>query len=659
MTLSLQTLSTSPGRATIPSALGPLRFLMPSDETACTSSLHHIYHITSLTPSYSLSLVEDLVPTLLLFFHLHFLSVYALLLDLQSQTPNETRQAGTDRSRDDTVASTTGTIFTKDDLKILPTLIGSSNYPIWANRMQAFFTHKKLWDTVIRNPGANPNARTRELLSETAHILVQKIGDRIYNGIVTPERMLNGHEIWMKIKRVYGTSTAHNVTRALTRWQNLRFDGNLNTFVEQVESCLEQFDAISHVQGEGAICGAIIAKISVKRGGLTDSLIMNDQLMGSSELLIEKLKDLANHDEFTHKNNHSERSITALSNHARTRPITCKNGVHNPNAAHPESKCWSLHPEQRPVRRINNRHANNSSGANSNLTTRISDPSSEYDKPAFANYTIAQSFSTQVTHLKPVIDTGASHHMFNDEKFFLDSSPCHIPISTGHGSDGLVAEQTGTAAVIQDSGKIVLLEGALYVPNLTRNLISLGKLIRNSVLIEKVGGSHVVNIDDAIRFTCSMINGVLEVHSHIGPVSAHYAAISLATHSAPTTPFRTWHSRLGHASFARIRAAVPNEKLEITGHCDPCMKGKLTRLPFRGHFDPTQVPLQVIHGDIVGPITPSTNSGKRYFLTLVDQHTGYISVTLLKQKSEAMDAFLAFKIFFEKQNWPLHQKANH
>ncbi|PLW37602.1 hypothetical protein PCASD_09028 [Puccinia coronata f. sp. avenae] len=108
-------------------------------------------------------------------------------------------------------------------------------------------------------------------------------------------------------------------------------------------------------------------------------------------------------------------------------------------------------------------------------------------------------------------------------------------------------------------------------------------------------------------------------------------------------------NRLGHASFARIKAAVPNEKLETTGHCDPCMKGKLTQLPFRGHFDPTQVPLQVIHGDIVGPITPSTNSGKCYFLTLVDQHTGYISVTLLKQKSEAMNTFLAFKIFFEKQ----------
>jgi hypothetical protein len=176
--------------------------------------------------------------------------------------------------------------------RLTPTLISSSNYPIWANRMQAFLTHKKLWDTVHRHPGNNPNVRARELLSKTAHILMQKIGDRRYNGIVPPNRMTNGHEIWSKIKQVYGTSTAHNITRALTRWKNLRFDGNLTSFIEQVELCLEQFNSISHVQGEGAICGTIIAKLSAKRGGLTNSLIMNDLLMGNSELLIEKLKDL-------------------------------------------------------------------------------------------------------------------------------------------------------------------------------------------------------------------------------------------------------------------------------------------------------------------------------------------------------------------------------
>jgi hypothetical protein len=129
----------------------------------------------------------------------------------------------------------------------------------------------------------------------------------------------------------------------------------MGTFVDQIESCLAQFDAISHVQGEGAICGAIIAKLSAKRGGLTNSLIMNNLLMGSLELLLEKLKDLSNHDDYTHKDNHMEKSIMALRNHARTQPVTCKNGVHNPNAAHPELKCWALHPDQRPVQRFNNR----------------------------------------------------------------------------------------------------------------------------------------------------------------------------------------------------------------------------------------------------------------------------------------------------------------
>ncbi|PLW35586.1 hypothetical protein PCASD_18869 [Puccinia coronata f. sp. avenae] len=50
MTPSSQMLSTSPGQATIPPALGPLRFLMPSDETACTSCSHSHSYPTIITP---------------------------------------------------------------------------------------------------------------------------------------------------------------------------------------------------------------------------------------------------------------------------------------------------------------------------------------------------------------------------------------------------------------------------------------------------------------------------------------------------------------------------------------------------------------------------------------------------------------------------------
>jgi hypothetical protein len=79
------------------------------------------------------------------------------------------------------------------------------------------------------------------------------------------------------------------------------------------------------------------------------------------------------------------------------------------------------------------------------------------------------------------------------------------------------------------------------------------------------------------------------------------------------------------------------------------MKGKVSRILFKSHFDATEHPLQVVHSDLVGPITPSTNSGACNFITLVDQHTGFISVTLLKKKSEATEAILDFKTFYEKQ----------
>jgi hypothetical protein len=85
--------------------------------------------------------------------------------------------------------------------------------------------------------------------------------------------------------------------------------------------------------------------------------------------------------------------------------------------------------------------------------------------------------------------------------------------------------------------------------------------------------------------------------------------------------FMKWHQRFGHASTPRIREIIDRKhELSIKESCGACSKGKMIKLPFKGHFTPTLHPMEVVHGDIVGPITPATNGGCRYFLTLVDQH---------------------------------------
>jgi transposase InsO family protein len=126
--------------------------------------------------------------------------------------------------------------------------------------------------------------------------------------------------------------------------------------------------------------------------------------------------------------------------------------------------------------------------------------------------------------------------------------------------------------------------------------------------------------------------------------------VALNMQPPPTVSLlQKWHARLGHASLARIKVAINDPSLNGVLTCDACLAGKMTCAPFKSHFTATTAALEVVHGDLVGPITPATNGGCRYFLTLVDQHTGYIHISLLKEKSDAVAKILKFKAKFEKQ----------
>ena len=59
--------------------------------------------------------------------------------------------------------------------------------------------------------------------------------------------------------------------------------------------------------------------------------------------------------------------------------------------------------------------------------------------------------------------------------------------------------------------------------------------------------------------------------------------------------------------------------------CDSCLAGKQRRLPFpKAAKYRAQEVLQLVHGDLCGPITPTTHGGRRYFLLLVDDCSRYM-----------------------------------
>ncbi|MBW0515855.1 hypothetical protein O181_055570 [Austropuccinia psidii MF-1] len=73
----------------------------------------------------------------------------------------------------------------------------------------------------------------------------------------------------------------------------------------------------------------------------------------------------------------------------------------------------------------------------------------------------------------------------------------------------------------------------------------------------------------------------------------------------------------------------------------------MTLKPFKSHFDEVEKALDCLHLDLVSPIFPPSVSGYRYFLTIVDQYTSFKFVKLLKQKSNALDEFMAIKNLVE------------
>jgi hypothetical protein len=53
--------------------------------------------------------------------------------------------------------------------------------------------------------------------------------------------------------------------------------------------------------------------------------------------------------------------------------------------------------------------------------------------------------------------------------------------------------------------------------------------------------------------------------------------------------------------------------------------------------------LELVHGDLCGPVTPATPGGKWHFLLLVDDVSRYMWLVLLATKDEALVAFTAFQ----------------
>jgi hypothetical protein len=73
--------------------------------------------------------------------------------------------------------------------------------------------------------------------------------------------------------------------------------------------------------------------------------------------------------------------------------------------------------------------------------------------------------------------------------------------------------------------------------------------------------------------------------------------------------------------------------------CDICVVMKRGQLPFPQQSSlRAKERLKLMHGDLCGPVTPTTPEGRHYFLLLINDLSRYMWVVVLDSKGEAANA---------------------
>ena len=82
--------------------------------------------------------------------------------------------------------------------------------------------------------------------------------------------------------------------------------------------------------------------------------------------------------------------------------------------------------------------------------------------------------------------------------------------------------------------------------------------------------------------------------------------------------------------------------------CEYCLAGKTIRKPFEKGTR-AEIPLELIHSDICGPMSVKARHGALYFITFIDDFTRYGHVYLISHKLEVLDCFKRYINLVENQ----------
>jgi hypothetical protein len=269
------------------------------------------------------------------------------------------------------------------------------------------------------------------------------------------------------------------------------------------------------------------------------------------------------------------------------------------------------------------------------------------------NYSLMAKSQTSTNNLQWILDSGATMHLTGNRDLLsdLESIP-NKPVVSANGGI-LQATHIGKAKLEQDD-RYININDVYYVPGMTHNLLSI------STIAQKYGVQFRNNL---CTITTNEGTKLLQSQQNAGLYTVPAFVFSAIERSKPIIPLLDAHQRLGHVHFQKIKQMAANDQLpfhileeddpEI--YCETCFATKTTRspIPKLSTSNITKIG-ELIHTDIWGPISIKSTKNihhqyedYRYFITFIDEYTGYTTLFPMKNKSDAFQMFQTYcSLFF-------------
>jgi hypothetical protein len=198
-----------------------------------------------------------------------------------------------------------------------------------------------------------------------------------------------------------------------------------------------------------------------------------------------------------------------------------------------------------------------------------------------------------------------------------------------------------------DSGTMMRMKDVLYVPSLTKNLLSISSLDKKGFRVAFINGEVLMwpkgkTIEDEV------VIGTQEG----GLYKLKGRSDATLTHSTKS-PCEIWHRRLAHINYralpyvSKIVTSLPEFKVDHEGACKGCAQGKNINNHFPKSDSKAEGILDLVHSNVCGPMPSTSLSRCVYCVSFIDDYSCKSWVYFLKSKDEVLGKFKEFKALVE------------